>query len=134
MATELGIWMDKRVAKVISSANGGQLLTEINSEVHEFRSKGGSGTKRKGGPQDVVHDSKYLEREKHQYRLYFEAIVKSLPEFDHLVIFGPAQTGQKFYDELISNHKHLDKESIEVKTADSMTDNQIIAWVRDFYQ
>jgi hypothetical protein len=97
MATELGVWMDKREAKIITTENGGQLLKVVSSDVEEFKSKGGSGTRLKGGPQDVVHDSKYLEREKHQYRNYFSEVIKQIPDFHRLVIFGPAQTGQKFF-------------------------------------
>ena len=133
MATEIGIWMDKREAKIITADNNGQLLKVVTSDVEEFRSKGGSGTRLKGGPQDVVHDSKYLEREKHQYRNYFKKIIKQLPDFHRLVIFGPAQTGQRFFEEITNNFQYLDINKIEVKTADSMTDNQMIAWVRDYY-
>ncbi|HBH25544.1 MAG TPA: hypothetical protein DDY13_19265 [Cytophagales bacterium] len=126
--------MDKREAKIITTENGGQLLKVVSSDVEEFKSKGGSGTRLKGGPQDVVHDSKYLEREKHQYRNYFSEVIKQIPDFHRLVIFGPAQTGQKFFEEIKNNFKYLKPDKMEVKTADSMTDNQMIAWVRDYYR
>jgi stalled ribosome rescue protein Dom34 len=82
----------------------------------------------------VVQDSKYLEREKHQFRNYFNEIIPEIKEADSIVIFGPAEAKIKFKKELEENHKAVDKKVAKVETADSMTDNQVVAWVRDFYK
>ena len=134
MATKVGIWIDKRLAKIISIENTEVHLTTIKSDLEEYRPKGGSGTRMKGGPQDVVQDSKYLEREKHQLKAYFNKVIISLPEFDSLVIFGPSQTGQKFADELSNYHKDLHGKITGVETADSITDNQLKAWVKQYFE
>ena len=134
MAIKVGIWIDKRLAKIISIENSGELLTTIKSNIEEYHPKGGSGTKMKGGPQDVVQDSKYLEREKHQLKSYFNKVITSLSDVDSLVVFGPAQTGQKFADELFNNHKDLHSKIIGVETADSMADNQLKAWVKQYFE
>lgn len=130
--TKIGIWMDKREAKIISIENEGKLLSTIRSEVEEYRPAGGSGSRMKGGPQDVVQDSKYTEREKHQLREYFKNVVNALPEIEALVIFGPAQTGKKFKKELLTTYKNIGEKLIGVETTDTMTDNQLVAWVRDY--
>ena len=134
MATKVGIWIDKRLAKIISIENTEVQLTTIKSDLEEYRPKGGSGTKMKGGPQDVVQDSKYLEREKHQLKAYFNKVITGLPEVDSLVIFGPAQTGQKLADELSNYHKDLHRKITGVETADSITDNQLKAWVKQYFE
>jgi hypothetical protein len=134
MGKKVGIWMDKRTAKIVSIDQGGEFVSTIDSGVDEFHPKGGSGTSMKGGPQDVVQDSRYTEREKHQMKAFFNEVMGSLPECDSLVVFGPAQTGQRFMDELSSKHKALSSKAAGVEKADSMTDNQAIAWVRDYFR
>lgn len=132
--TKVGVWMDKREAKVVSIEDGGKLLATIKSGVEEFNPAGGSGTRMKGGPQDVVQDSKYTEREKHQLKAYFKEVVNNLPTLDVLVIFGPAQTGKKFKKELLTNYRDIGEKLIGVETTDTMTDNQLIAWTKDYFE
>jgi hypothetical protein len=134
MAKHIGIWMDKRVAKIIAVDDGGKLIKTVTSEVEEFNPKGGSGSRFKGGPQDVVQDSKYLERELQQLKAYFDKVAEQLPEFDSLVVFGPSQTPGRFYDRLLQQNKYLDGKTIKVEKADSMTDNQTVAWARDYFE
>lgn len=133
MLKHVGIWMDKRKAIIIVIHPEGELMTTIRSNVEEFHPKGGSGTRLKGGPQDVVQDSKYMEREKHQYKEYFKNVISSLPEFDSLVVFGPAQTGHRFDKELATLNHSLHNKLVGVETADSLTDNQVVAWVKEYF-
>lgn len=130
----LGIWIDKKKARIISLENDKEVMATIISEVEDFRIHGGSGTKFKGGPQDVVQDSKYLEREKHQLKAYFKEIASKMKEAKAVVIFGPAQTKDKLHKELRENYKDLSAKVKAVKAVDSMTDNQIIALVKNFFK
>ena len=133
MPKKIGIWIDKRTAKLVSIIGGTEELHTIQSNVEEFQPTGGSGTRLKGGPQDVVHDSKYLDREKHRYKEFFTHIAELIKDADSLVIFGPAQTGEKLYKELSESYpQHLEKVR-GLERADSMTDNQLKAWVRNYF-
>jgi len=129
----IGIWIDKEKAHVISVKNDETIIDTIQSEIETFNIGGGSGTKFKGGPQDVVQDSKYLEREKHQLKSYFREIVSKIKNADAIVIFGPATTNEKFHKELQKNYKDIGAKVKAVKKADSMTNNQVKALVRDFF-
>lgn len=130
---KIGIWIDKKEAKIISIENGNEHLKTIMADIEDFNPQGGSGTKFKGGPQDVVQDSKYLEREKHQFAEFFKAIVPSLEDTNVVVIFGPAQAGEKLYKELKEKYPQLCSKIKSIEKADNMTDNQLMAWVRDYY-
>lgn len=130
---KVGIWIDKREAKIVVIDKSDEQLISVNSNIEEYHPKGGSGTKIKGGPQDVVQDSKFNEREKHQLKFYFDEVISLLPELNSLVIFGPSQTGKKLADEISLHYKDLNNILNEVETADSMTDNQVKAWVRDYF-
>ncbi len=129
-----GIWLDKRAAYIISlDEEGNSEVTIVNSEIEDYNVRGGSGTRFKGGPQDVVQDSKYLEREKHQFRDYFKSIVVHLKDADVLAIFGPAEAGLKLSKELEQSYPNLFKRLKETQKADSMTQNQMVALVKRYY-
>jgi len=129
-----GIWLDKDKALIVTIDNNTEHLSTISSNIEHYRAYGGSGTRFKGGPQDVVQDSKYLERQKHQLKNYFKNIVEEIIDTDALVIFGPAETNERFAKELQENYNTLNTKVKGVKKADSMTDNQVKAWVRDFFK
>ena len=129
-----GIWIDKDKALIVSLEKGKEDFKTIMSNVEHFRPRGGSGTRAKGGPQDVVQDSKYMEREKQQIKKYFNDVVAEVKDAEDLVIFGPAGTNEKLRKEINKNHNSLGSKIKAVEKADSMTDNQVKAWVRDFYK
>jgi len=130
---QVGIWIDKREAKIISLKDGSEKLETIASNIEDFHVSGGSGTKLKGGPQDVVQDSKFLERERHQLAKYFKSLTKYMADAESVVIFGPAQTGSKFNNELSRNHPLLKSKVKSVEKTDNMTENQLKAWFIDYY-
>lgn len=129
----LGVWIDKDKAHVVTINGKNEALITIDSNIEHFHVGGGSGSKLKGGPQNVVQDSKYLEREKHQFKSYFKEVASKIVTADAVVIFGPAEMNFNFKKELENNYKELNSKVKAVNKADSMTNNQVIAWVRDFY-
>lgn len=130
---KIGIWLDKEKAHLITIENDTEYFETVPSELEFFKPKGGSGTKFKGGPQDVVQDSKYLEREKQQLKKYFHTIADKVVDADALVIYGPAQTNEDLRKELQVSFPQLAAKIKSVAKADSMTDNQTKALVRDFF-
>ena len=129
----VGVWMDKEKAMIINVDGEMTEMNILESEVEDYRAVGGSGSKTKWGPQDVVQDRKYTEREKHQMKRYFENLSKALNEAENLVLYGPADTNKKFMHYLEDHNKGLAARVKGVDTADSMTENQVKALVKDFY-
>lgn len=131
---QIGIWLDKQEAIGVVLENGNESSFSIPSEVDFFNPKGGSRSKTRWGPQEVVQDSKYLETEKHQLKRYFNKIVETLDGVDELAIYGPAEAPDKFLKELQENHPKLaEKVKVKEKT-DSMTNNQFKALVKEFFK
>ena len=129
----IGIWLDKEKAFILVLKEGSERLIEVQSELEFYHPKGGSRSKTRWGPQDVVQDSKYMEREKHQLRRYFQAIVEKIKDADALVIYGPAETYERLLKELQERHPRLAEKVKDVKRADSMTLNQVKALIRDYF-
>ena len=131
---KIGVWMDKEKAHIITIDNGKENTKTIFSEIEPYHIGGGSGSRLKGGPQDVVQDSKYLEREKHGFKKYFKEIIRHLKEADKIVIFGPAEAGEKFNKKLQKKYKLIGNKVKAVIKADSMTHNQTVALVKDYFK
>ena len=129
-----GIWLDKKKALIVKLDNGKEKFIAIKSNVEDYHPTGGSGTRFKGGPQDVVQDSKYLEREKHQLKNYFKELASNLHDADEIALFGPAGTNEKFNKELKKKYKDIGQKVKEVKKADSMTSNQVVALVKKYFK
>ncbi len=130
---KIGIWLDKEKAHLVTLRNEDVRFRTIYSDIEFFHPKGGARSKTRWGPQDVVQDSKYLEREKHQLKLYFKELAKTIENAEAIAIFGPADTNAKFYKELSENYKTLALKVKTVEKVDSMTENQVKAMVRDFF-
>jgi stalled ribosome rescue protein Dom34 len=128
-----GIWMDKQQAYVVEMNDGEEKLETLESGLEFFNPKGGSRSKTRWGPQQVVHDSKYTEREKHQLKRYFENLASRLRNPEAMVLFGPADTKSQFKKFLDEQKPDLALRVREVLTADSMTENQVRALIREFF-
>jgi hypothetical protein len=131
---QTGIWLDKEKAYILSLENEKETFETVLSNIEHYNISGGSGSRLKGGPQDVVQDSKYLDREKQQLKHYFKTITTKINDTNALVIFGPAGTNDQFGKELNENYKSLSAKIKRIEKADSMTENQVKALVRDFFE
>ncbi len=130
----IGIWLDKVKAYIFIIDDHSEKLIKVYSKIETYHIGGGSGSRLKGGPQDVVQDSKYLEREKHSFNDYFEQITKVLKDADTIVIFGPAEAGEKLNKTLQNKFKLVGNKVRAVVKADSMTLNQTKALIRDYFK
>lgn len=128
-----GIWIDREKAHIVHLTGDSEIMETVTSDIEHYHVKGGTGSRFTSGPQDVIHDGKFLNREKQQFKNYFQAIISKINASDQLVIFGPAGTNNKFKSELDANNKSISSKVKNVVKADAMTDNQIKAWVRDFF-
>jgi tRNA uridine 5-carbamoylmethylation protein Kti12 len=130
---KIGIWIDKEKAHIVTVKSNKDTMKTIHSEVENYHVKGGSRSKTPWGPHQVVKDSTYMEREKHQLKKYFREIATTIADADSIVIYGPAETNLKLEKELKENFKDIAKKVLKVEKADSMTTNQVKALIRDFY-
>ena len=124
----IGIWIDLREAIL---ATGEEIVDIIESEFDVGNAKGGSGSDTPWGPQDVISESKVLEKRKQSLAQYFRYILNRLEPFDQVLIMGPGLTKNHLKDAIESNHKTRSMK-ITVETIDKMTLNQIRARIRAF--
>lgn len=130
---QIGIWLDKEKAHVVTLQNGEERFNTIISNIEPFRDIASSEIRLKEGSNEIIQDSKTLEREKHQFKKYFENLASEITTADEIVLFGPGETGLHFKKEIITHYKDLSPKVKDVVKADSMTKGQKIAWVKDFF-
>jgi len=134
MDTRIGIWLDKEKAHIITLTENGEQkeIIESNAEFRE-RYEGEKGTSGRFGDQYVNQERKKEERIKHQLSSYYKNIESRIKEADELYIFGPSEAKNELRKNLETNID-ISSRIKAIDTADSMTDNQIIAKVREFFE
>lgn len=133
MKKQTGIWLDFREADIIELEGGEVNVRNIESDIDTSRPKGGAG---QGGtpygPMDKISESKYLERRKHQEKAYFEKLIAEIKSSDEVYIFGPAEAKDGLL-KCIKDTSNFQPHLSGIETADSMTANQKVAKVKEFF-
>ena len=132
MKKQIGIWLDLKEAFIIDANNENTNIQRIESEIDFSHFGGGARSKTPYGPMDNTSERKVLDRRTHQMNDYFDTILNQINQGDELVIFGPAEAkvGLK---KRIASKKGNALTVRGIVTADSMTENQRVAFVRDFF-
>ncbi|MEP7137511.1 MAG: hypothetical protein ABI904_21515 [Chloroflexota bacterium] len=125
MKKNIGLWVDHREAIIVTVTDTDEQITRIKSDSEkQTRLPGGS---RKDGRQETesVRDTKFAKN----LEQFYDDIIAQIRGAELIQIFGPGEAK----GELV---KHLEAEGlkqriVEVETVDNMTDNQIVAKVRE---
>ena len=127
MKTKIGLWIDNREAIIVKLTDKSEQITRINSDVEkQIRFAGGS---RKDGLQTTeALRGKKLDT---QLGKYFDDIIAHIRDAELIQIFGPGDAKNELAKGLEKDG--LKERIVEIETADSMTDNQIAAKVREYF-
>ena len=131
----VGLWLDRRKAVIVSITNDGETIERVESNVErKVRLSGGSRTaKTPFGPQQVSVDGKQEDRIKQQLRKYYQEIIQRIQDADQILILGPGEAKTEIKKE-IQKSRELALNKITVEPADKMTERQIAAKVRQFFE
>lgn len=128
---KIGIWLDKREAYLVN-LNADPVIQHIDSNIETFNPKGGSGSNVKYGPVDTVKEKAYAAKETKQKKEFFQQLAQDINAETDVFLLGPAQMKDEFKKYLQEKIKPT-LTAIYVEPADSMTQNQIVARVREFF-
>ncbi len=132
MKKQKGVWLDIRNAHIVTVSEKDTQMKTLISGIEEFNPKGGSGTSTPYGAQDSISESSYLKRKKLQTRKFFEAILSEIKDAEAIVLMGPAKMRIALQQFLESNPM-FKGELLGNVSADSMTDNQIKAAIKEYF-
>ena len=99
----------------------------------KVRLAGGSRTRNTPwGPQEIAVDSKIEARQKQQLKKFYHQIIEFIKDADKILIMGPAEAKLELKKE-IEKSKELIPKIVGVHTSDKMTNNQIAAKVKSYF-
>lgn len=127
MKKKIGMWIDNREAVIVKLTDKGEQIIRINSGTEkQIRFEGGS---RKDGLQttETIRGRKFDV----QLGKYFDDIISHIRDAEMIQIFGPGDAKNELVKQL--ENDGLKERIVAIGTADSMTDNQITAKVREHF-
>ncbi len=133
LRTLTGVWIDssKAVISTLVGDNSTLLVMESGIEGNE-RVDGEGRPAGRFGSQFVADERAGETRRKDAEKQFIKEVVERIRETDQLLIFGPAHMKTDL-ETAVRNITPPAPNIRAVETADSMTDNQIAAHVRDFF-
>lgn len=134
MKKQTGIWIDGSKAIIVTLLNNKESTIEIESKIENRVHHDGEGDKGSFmGSRHINNEKKIDERKKHQIDGFLKNVIEHIKKDDELYVFGPAEIKLKLKT-LIEDDNQLTPKLKTVETAGSMTINQVVAKVRDFYK
>ncbi len=135
MKKQTGIWLDSKEANFIELQDGDLVsFHKIASDVETSHSKGGNPAGgRQGGTMTGASEKKQEHRRHNQEHSYFKEIIENVQGADEVVIFGPGEAKDLLVNAIQEHPSHFGSQLMAVKTADKMTENQKVAYVKTFF-
>ena len=120
---QLGIWMDHSIAFLIDVTNDTIVQSNIESEFTHDDKKFG-----------LSKDEKLMHiKEQHLQSSYYKKLSDTIRQYQEVVLFGPTDAKTELLNLLKTNHL-FENIKIKVEHADKMTENQMHAFVREYFK
>ena len=131
MKALIGIWIDKSKAQIITPEKIIKtILSEFDPKPRIDPQKREFG---RFGKQYISTENTDQKRFKQQELNFLKTVVASSKHFDNLLIFGPAYMKNRLH-KLILKDNVLKNKPIEISTAEKMTNNQLVAFVKKHFK
>jgi len=130
MNRNIGLWIDHKQAFLIWHDRNKVEVIPSNLEPRTHF----SGGTRIGGRynQRVDSELRYNDRYKNQLSKYYEQVISTIQNADSIFIMGPGEAKLEL-ERKIKKHKDLIQKLLKIETADKMTKNQMVAYVRGVF-
>lgn len=131
MDQNVGLWIDHKQAYAIWYKDGKVevIPSHIEPPAHYSGGTQLGGKLNQKGDVELHHNDRF----KQQLNRYYQQVMAALKNADSILIMGPGQAKIEL-EKVIKKDKNLQKRILKVETTDKMTKNQMIAYVRKFYQ
>ncbi|MCK9281643.1 MAG: hypothetical protein M0P71_13540 [Melioribacteraceae bacterium] len=125
MKTNMGLWIDHRNAIIVSLTEDGEKTNRINSNIeNDALTYGGTNN----DSEDNIRDRRYTNF----INKYYDEVIKFVQDAESIFVFGPGDAKNELKKRLENEIKN--KQIIDIETVDNMTDNQIVAKVREYFK
>jgi len=133
MKTTVGLWIDHRKAIIVAITDKGEETGLIISKAEkQLRRSGDSPLKGRYEPLQVpAADSRQKTLTGH-LNIYYDAVIACIRNAESILIFGPGDAKGELKKSL--ERDKLGGRIVGIETVDKMTDRQIAAKVRNYFQ
>ena len=134
MLKKAGLWVDHRQAIIIvlSGQKTETRRIESKSEKQLRRTTGDSPLKGSYEAQLVPADDSQEVKLTGSLNNYYDAVITCLAGVDSILLFGPGEAKGELQTRLAA--RSLEKHIVGIETTDKMTENQIAAKVKQYFQ
>lgn len=129
MARNIGLWIDHKQAYIIDYEN--QNVQVIPSNIEPRVHAGGTrigGLYNQGLDSELGHNDRY-QRQLHEF---YESVIAATQDAERLFVMGPGEAKHEF-EKALRKHKNLRGRLLKNEAADKMTQKQMTARVREFF-
>lgn len=132
MPSKSGIWIDHKQAVVVLLTDAGQEIKKIAFDVGQpSGSKARARPNQKYKPNDYVAENTLERKVESSRKDYYADVIAAIEGASALLLFGPGEAKGEFHKQL--KLKKIRGLSVELETADKMTDRQVAAKVQQHY-
>ncbi|HEY5690559.1 MAG TPA: hypothetical protein VIS49_03800 [Cyclobacteriaceae bacterium] len=131
MKNKVGVWIDMSKAIIITLKGAEKEVQVIEGIDNRERIPGEGKSYTRFGSQFSNQEKQKEGRMNQQVKDYLKKVMKALTHSESIIIFGPSKMKQELAKLIMKNK---DQKLRGVVAADSMTENQMVAWVVNHYK
>ena len=129
-----GVWIDQKEANIIILEDKHMVNKTILSNIEtRERFEGESKSFGRFGEQYLNNEKGKKNKIDELTKTYLKNVIDVIKKMDEILIFGPAQTKIKLGNS-IQNDPILSVKLTEIQNAEQMTDNQKVAFVKNYFK
>ncbi len=132
----IAVWMDHHQAHLIYSKGKDEFAIESIVSAHDThpRIDGEEATGATFG-KNRESNNEYRKHniDHNQLQEYYKVLQKVLLKYDEILLFGPTTAKEEFFNILFAD-KSFSGKRISMEAADKMTENQMIAYVKEYFE
>ena len=133
MMKNIGLWIDHKKAIIVIQSEQGQDIQKIESGVGRHVSyRGASHPKSPYSAQYQQGDDQLDNRFTEQLNKFYDKVIAQIRAAEAVLIIGPGEAKLEFEKRL--THEKVKVPIVGIEPADKLTDRQIAAKVRNYFQ
>ena|SRR5690606_17390565 len=135
---QIGIWLDHSKAHIIGHHDGSAFIIEsVDSPFERFKREDGEVSDKTRFSPNPEHASNNEFRKhniaQNELNEYFKILEDKLTDYDEILLFGPTTAKEQLMNRL-SESKSFKSKTISIQSSDKMSENQLLAFVREFFK
>ncbi len=133
---QAALWLDHSQAHLFGYREGESYLIETIESPLERKPRiegEGNDTTRFGANYYSNNEDRKHNKMQNELASFFSELEGKLKDFDEILLFGPTNAKEQLFNRLSENKSYVSK-TFSVESVGKLTENQTLAYVRDFFK